>query len=222
MPNKNPPTNTGVAGLIELMNILRSQDGCPWDLEQTHQSLIEYLIEEAYEFAEAVDENNREAMKEELGDVLLQVVFHSKIGQEHSTDPFDIDDVAEIIKNKLIKRHPHVFENDSKLTSSDVKDNWEVIKKKEKNRTSVTEGLPKALPALMHAEKLINRVENFDKDLKQVEITDEVKLVENQITDEEKVGQFLLSFVAKCHEKGIDAETALRKAIANYRKDLES
>lgn len=222
MPNKNPPKNTGVAGLIELMNILRSQDGCPWDLEQTHQSLIEYLIEEAYEFAEAVDENNREAMKEELGDVLLQVVFHSKIGQEHSTDPFDIDDVAEIIKNKLIKRHPHVFENDSKLTSSDVKDNWEVIKKKEKNRTSVTEGLPKALPALMHAEKLINRVENFDEDLKQVEITEEVKLVENQITDEEKVGQFLLSFVAKCHEKGIDAETALRKAIANYRKELES
>ncbi|NBO79567.1 MAG: hypothetical protein EBV27_08095, partial [Actinobacteria bacterium] len=75
---------------------------------------------------------------------------------------------------------------------------------------------------LMHAEKLINRVENFDKDLKQVEITEEVKLVENQINDEEKVGQFLLSFVAKCHEKGIDAETALRKAIANYRKDLES
>ncbi|MFM9095856.1 MAG: MazG family protein [Actinomycetes bacterium] len=197
MPNKNPPTKTGVAGLIELMDILRSVDGCPWDLEQTHESLIEYLIEEAYEFAEAVEENNREAIKEELGDVLLQVVFHSKIGQEHKTDPFNIDDVAEIIKNKLIKRHPHVFESDSKITSNDVKDNWEVIKKKEKNRTSVTEGLPKALPALMQAEKLINRVENFDKNLKQVKIIDSVKLVEHEIADEEKVGQFLLSFVAK-------------------------
>ncbi|MFM9130523.1 MAG: MazG family protein [Actinomycetes bacterium] len=222
MPNKNPPTKTGVAGLIELMDILRSVDGCPWDLEQTHETLIEYLIEEAYEFAEAVEENNREAIKEELGDVLLQVVFHSKIGQEHKTDPFNIDDVAEIIKNKLIKRHPHVFESDSKITSNDVKDNWEVIKKKEKNRTSVTEGLPKALPALMHAEKLINRVENFDKDLKQVEIIDSVKLVEHEIADEEKVGQFLLSFVGKCHEKGIDSETSLRKAITSYRKELES
>ncbi len=222
MPNKNPPTKTGMAGLIELMDILRSVDGCPWDLEQTHESLIEYLIEEAYEFAEAVEENNREAIKEELGDVLLQVVFHSKIGQEHKTDPFNIDDVAEIIKNKLIKRHPHVFENDSNLTSKDVKDNWEVIKKKEKNRTSVTQGLPKALPALMHAEKLINRVENFDKDLKKVAVNDSVKLIENEIVNEEKVGQFLLSFVSLCHEKGIDTETALRKAIANYRKELES
>ena len=99
---------------------------------------------------------------------------------------------------------------------------YNIEKKKEKNRTSVTEGLPKALPALMHAEKLINRVENFDKDLKQVEIIDSVKLIENEIADEEKVGQFLLSFVAKCHEKGIDAETSLRKAISSYRKELES
>lgn len=221
MPNQNPPTKTGVAGLIELMDILRSSNGCPWDLEQTHESLIEYLIEESYEFAEAVEENNREAIKEELGDVLLQVVFHSKIGQEHKTDPFNIDDVAEIIKNKLIKRHPHVFESDSNLTSKDVKDNWEVIKKKEKNRTTATQGLPKALPALMHAEKLITRVENFDKDLKKVEIIDSVKQLENEINNEEKVGQFLLSFVSLCHEKGIDAETALRKAITNYRKELE-
>lgn len=222
MPNKNPPTKTGVAGLIELMDILRSSDGCPWDLEQTHESLIEYLIEESYEFAEAVDENNREALKEELGDVLLQVVFHSKIGQEHKTDPFNIDDVAEIIKNKLIKRHPHVFENDSNPSSKDVEDNWEVIKKKEKNRTSVTDGLPKALPALMHAEKLISRVENFDKDLKKVEVNNSVKEIEKDIINEEKVGQFLLSFVAMCHEKGIDAETALRKTINIYRKELES
>ena len=222
MPNKNPPTKNGVAGLIELMDILRSSDGCPWDLEQTHESLIEYLIEESYEFAEAVDENNREAIKEELGDVLLQVVFHSKIGQEHKTDPFNIDDVAEIIKNKLIKRHPHVFESDSNLTSKDVEDNWEVIKKKEKNRTSVTDGLPKALPALMHAEKLISRVENFDKDLKKVEVNNSVKEIEKDMINEEKVGQFLLSFVSMCHEKGIDAETALRKTINIYRKELES
>lgn len=222
MSKKNPPTRNGVAGLIELMDILRSADGCPWDLSQTHESLIEYLIEETYEFAEAVEQNDRESLKEELGDVLLQVVFHSKIGQEHKTDPFNIDDVAEIIKNKLIKRHPHVFEEDSNKTKEEVKENWEVIKKKEKNRTKVTEGIPKALPALMHAEKLINRVENFDQNLEKVRILDSVKLIDNELVDEEKAGQFLLSFVAKCHEKGIDAETALRKAITSYRSKLES
>ncbi len=222
MVKKNPPTKSGVAGLIELMEILRSNEGCPWDLAQTHESLIEYLIEETYEFAEAVEVNDREALKEELGDVLLQVVFHSKIGQEHKTDPFNIDDVAEIIKNKLIKRHPHLFEDDNFQTKEEVKDNWEIIKKKEKNRTNVTQGIPKALPALMHAEKLINRVEKFDNNLEKVEILESVKLIENEIVDEEKVGQFLLSFVAKCHEQGIDAEAALRKAITSYRSKLES
>ena len=105
--------------LLEVMDRLRSPGGCPWDADQTHQSLIKYLLEESYEFVDAVDENDREAMREELGDILLQVYFHSRIAQEHATDPFGIEDVAKGIADKLIRRHPHVF------SDLQVKDNDE-------------------------------------------------------------------------------------------------
>ena len=222
MSKKNPPTKNGVAGLIELMDILRSGGGCRWDKEQTHESLIEYLIEESFEFAEAVDSKDRKAIREELGDVLLQVVFHSRIAQEDESDPFNIDDVADVITKKLVKRHPHVFDSQNEVTFSQVEENWELIKKKEKNREKVTDGLPKALPALMHADKLITRVKSFDKNLKPVNSNKNVDLIEKDLHDEEKVGEFLLSFVSKCNEKGIDAEGSLRKAINNYRKELEN
>ena len=98
--------------LAEVMNRLRSPGGCPWDAEQTHQSLLKYLLEESYEFVDSVDEDDRTAMREELGDILLQVYFHSRIAQEHPTDPFDIEEVAKGIADKLIRRHPHVFGDD--------------------------------------------------------------------------------------------------------------
>ncbi len=211
----------GVAGLIELMDLLRSKDGCPWDNEQTHQSLIEYLLEESYEFAEAVESGNRQAIREELGDVLLQVVFHSKIAQEHLQDPFNIDDVADVITNKLIKRHPHIFSDSKDLTSLEVENNWEMIKQKEKSRTSITDGVPVAMPALMHADKLITRVKSVKDEIAQVKETQLVNDVKKDLNSEAEVGQFLLSFVAMCNERGIDSESALRKAISQYRDEIK-
>lgn len=221
MAKHNPPSKNGVAGLIELMNILRSKDGCAWDKEQTHQSLIEYLLEESFEFAEAVETGDRKAIREELGDVLLQVVFHSRIAQEDKTDPFDIDDVADVITNKLVKRHPHIFGDSGELSKEQVEANWEQIKQKEKGRTSITDGVPVAMPALMHADKIITRVKSVDKKFAQVANSPQVEILAKEIQDEEEVGKFLLSFVAMCNEKGIDSESALRKAINRYREEIK-
>ena len=126
--------------LVEVMDRLRSPGGCPWDAEQTHESLVKYLLEESYEFIDALGEGDREGMREELGDVLLQVYFHSRMAQDHPTDPFSIEDVAKLIADKLIRRHPHVFP-DATLHSrvenrhtlpTDVKARWEAIKQQER------------------------------------------------------------------------------------------
>ena len=122
--------------LVEVMDRLRSPGGCPWDAEQTHQSLIKYLLEESYEFIDAIETDDRAGMREELGDVLLQVYFHSRISQDHPTDPFTIDDVAGAISDKLISRHPHVFENLEVSGTDEIIENWEAIKAREKGRTS--------------------------------------------------------------------------------------
>ena len=134
--------------LLEVMDRLRSPGGCPWDAEQTHQSLIKYLLEESYEFVDAVDADDRAAMREELGDVLLQVYFHSRIAQDHPTDPFSIEEVAAGIADKLIRRHPHVFGDVQAETSDEVLQNWEKLKAAEKNRSSATDGVALAQPAL--------------------------------------------------------------------------
>jgi XTP/dITP diphosphohydrolase len=221
MAKHNPPSKSGVAGLIELMDILRSKDGCAWDQEQTHQSLIEYLLEESFEFAEAVESGNRAAIREELGDVLLQVVFHSRIAQEDKNDPFNIDDVADVIINKLMKRHPHIFSDLGDLSKEQVEANWEQIKQKEKGRKSITDGVPIAMPALMHADKLISRVKSINENIAPITKNKEISQIENELNSEAKVGQFLLAFVDMCNEKGIDSESALRKAISNYREEIK-
>ncbi|MCU0296628.1 MAG: MazG family protein, partial [Candidatus Nanopelagicales bacterium] len=123
------------------MDRLRSPGGCPWDAEQTHESLVQYLVEETYETIEAIDADHRDGLIEELGDLLLQVVFHARIGQE-SDDPFDIDDVAGGIADKLIARHPHVFGEAPAETAEDVEAAWFERKRQEKGRTSVTDGVP--------------------------------------------------------------------------------
>ncbi len=124
--------------LVEVMDRLRSPGGCPWDAEQTHQSLIKYLLEESYEFIDAIETDDRAGMREELGDVLLQVYFHSRIAQDHPTDPFTIDDVAGAIADKLISRHPHVFENLEVSGTDEIIENWEAIK-------AVKRGAPRPL-----------------------------------------------------------------------------
>jgi tetrapyrrole methylase family protein/MazG family protein len=134
--------------LKEIASILRSENGCAWDKEQTSRTLKPYLIEEAYEVYDAIDEDDPENLKEELGDLLYQIYSHSQIASEYGL--FTLDDVAEAITEKLIRRHPHVFGDDGKATADEVKEKWEKIKKKEKShRESILDGVPKGMPALL-------------------------------------------------------------------------
>lgn len=183
------------------MDRLRSPGGCPWDAEQTHESLLKYLLEESYEFSDAVHSGNRDAMREELGDVLLQAFFHSRIAQEHPTDPFTIDDVAFGIAQKLKNRHPHVFGDVKVSGSQEVLDNWESMKAAEKGRTSALDGVAMAQPALPLTEKLIYRAEKYGVDL---------HLPEEERLSAEQVGDALVKIIAAAHASGVDAENALR------------
>ena len=193
---------TGLEHLRDVMDRLRSPGGCPWDAEQTHESLLKYLLEESYEFSDAVHQGDRAAMKEELGDVLLQVFFHSRIAQEHPTDPFDVDVVAEAIAQKLIGRHPHVFGDVKVSGSQEVLDNWEAIKAQEKGRTSALDGVAMAQPALPLTEKLIYRAEKYGLDL-------QLDKSEGTLTADQ-VGDALVRIISAAHQSGIDAENALR------------
>ena len=196
--------------LREVMHRLRSPGGCPWDAEQTHESLLKYLHEESYEFSEAVDEKDRTAMREELGDVLLQVYFHSAIAQEDPEDPFSIEDVAKGIADKLISRHPHVF-TDSPVTFDDVLENWENQKREEKGRTSATDGVPVAQPAMDLAAKVIYRADKYGYSLP---VAHPVTI--DSDTDEVKLGELLLGIIDQAQSLGIDTESALRVATKSY------
>ena len=205
--------------LVEVMDRLRSPGGCPWDAEQTHESLVKYLLEESYEFIDCVDAKDREGMREELGDVLLQVYFHSRIAQDHPTDPFSIEDVARAIADKLIRRHPHVFEGLQVSGTEEIIDNWEEIKAKEKGRTSALDGVALAQPALPLVEKLLYRAEKYKVN---IELT---KYQSNKPATEESVGEALASIIAWARDNEIDPENALRlygRQIAEQIKRAES
>ena len=201
--------------LVEVMNQLRSPGGCPWDAEQTHESLLKYLLEESYEFVDAVHSGDRTDMKEELGDVLLQVYFHARIAQEHPTDPFSIEEVAGGIADKLIRRHPHVFAGVEVRDADEVLANWEEIKKQEKGRTSALDGIAMSQPALPLIEKLLYRAEKYGVELA---VPKEVNVVGD--ADESAVGQALLAVIAWAHSNGIDAEAALRKEAAKLSQQI--
>ena len=202
--------------LVEVMDRLRSPGGCPWDAEQTHESLIKYQLEESYEFIEAVEKGDRADMQEELGDLLLQVYFHARIAQEHPTNPFSLDDVARTVADKLISRHPHVF-GDTKVSSSEeVLANWEKIKNAEKGRTDFDAGVPIGQPALPLAAKLILRAEKNDlptPQKSQPEVADADK--------ESALGSALLSLISWAISEDIDPESALRKAALKYRDSIK-
>ena len=205
--------------LVEVMDRLRSPGGCPWDAEQTHESLVKYLLEESYEFIDSVDAKDREGMREELGDVLLQVYFHSRIAQDHPTDPFSIEDVARSIADKLIRRHPHVFEGLQVSGTEEIIENWEEIKAKEKGRTSALDGVALAQPALPLVEKLLYRAEKYKVN---VELT---KYQSDKPATQESVGEALASIIAWARENEIDPENALRlygRQIAEQIKAAES
>jgi XTP/dITP diphosphohydrolase len=189
------------------MDKLRSPGGCPWDAEQDHASLLKYLLEESYEFIESVEVNDQSAMQEKLGDLLLQVYFHSRIAEEHESTPFNIEDVAKGIADKLELRHPHVFGDKKDLSSYQVLENWEKQKAVEKGRKSAIDGVPVGQPALPLVAKLLYRSEKFDHQLK---IEEPIKLDPNINSDQ--FGELLIGIIAQAVKIGIDPEAALRNA----------
>ena len=202
--------------LVEVMDRLRSPGGCAWDAEQTHESLIKYLLEESYEFIDAIETDDRPGMREELGDVLLQVYFHSRIAQDHPTDPFSIEDVARAIADKLISRHPHVFENLAVSGTDEIIENWEAIKAREKGRTSAIDGIAMAQPALPLVAKIFYRAEKYKVDL------DVPQYESEQEVNEKSVGEALASVIGWAHENGIDPENALRAQAREMIRQIQA
>ena len=215
-----------VYDLVEVVKVLRSDEGCPWDREQDHKSIRKDFIEETYEVIEAIDTDNAVLLREELGDVLLQVAFHAEIENEKKC--FDLDDVANDVCVKLIHRHPHVFGNVQADTSEKVLVNWEKIKSEEKERKTVTDKLraiPPMLPALMRAEKVGKKASCFDFPdadsvmLKVREETDELEeamSIGNKEKIEEEMGDLLLSVTSLCRKLKIDPEIVLNKATDKF------
>ena len=156
--------------LVSVMDRLRSPGGCPWDAEQTHRSLVEYVVEEAYELVEAIENEDDEGIREELGDLLLQVVFHARIAEEKVAKPWNVDDVAQGIVDKLIRRHPHVFDAvyEGQTARSGVEREWHVQKAREKGRDSVVDGIPEGLPALMRVGKVEQRSASLQGQLPEI------------------------------------------------------
>jgi XTP/dITP diphosphohydrolase len=202
--------------LVEVMDRLRSPGGCAWDAEQTHQSLIKYLLEESYEFIDAIETDDRAGMREELGDVLLQVYFHSRIAQDHPTDPFSIEDVAGAIADKLISRHPHVFDNLEVSGTEEIIENWEAIKAREKGRTSAIEGIAMSQPALPLVSKILYRAEKHNVPLTLNSYHSECEV------NEKSVGEALASVIAWAHENGIDPENALRAQAREMIRQIQA
>ena len=193
--------------LREVMDKLRSPGGCPWDAEQDHESLLKYLLEESYEFIEAVENKDRTSMQEELGDLLLQVYFHSRMAEEDADNPFNVEDVAKTVTDKLIRRHPHVFGGTKVESSSEVLENWEAQKATEKGRTSIIDGVPLAQPALPLAAKVFYRMNKLNFEL---EVDKPTKISEQ--LNQDQFGDLLLGLIAQAVDLGIDPEAALRTA----------
>ncbi|GGT26134.1 nucleoside triphosphate pyrophosphohydrolase [Streptomyces chromofuscus] len=187
--------------LVQVMDRIRAE--CPWSSRQTHQGLAKYGIEEAYELVEAIEDGDRDELREELGDVLLQVVFHARIAEEDPDAPFSIDDVAATIVAKLIHRHPHVFGEETASTPEEVKEHWLRTKAQEKRRTSVTEGIPLHQPGLALAAKLASRVRTAGLDVPP--------------PPGEGIGYELLTLAIRAEAEGVDPEAALRAAARAYR-----
>jgi MazG family protein len=210
--------------LEKLMTQLRSKNGCPWDKRQTHKSLKPYLLEEAHETLDAIDSGNPDHLREELGDLLLQVVFHAQLAKEKAK--FNLQDVAKTIGDKLVRRHPHVFGKSSRRIS-DINRKWEELKRQEKpERKSALDGLPQSLPALLRAQRMHEKItkhiptrdRKLEKDLVTTWKSFRSSLKGSKFEKERASGEFLLAFARLAQAEGLHAEMALRQASAKFEK----
>jgi XTP/dITP diphosphohydrolase len=192
---------------VRVMDRLRSPGGCPWDAEQTHASLARYLLEETYEVLEAIETDDPQLLREELGDLLLQVLFHARLAEDEP-DPYSIEDVAADLVAKLVRRHPHVFGDADPSDAAAVNERWEQQKVVEKGRTSAVEGVPLAQPALALSAKLVARAARAGLD------------VAPESGDE--IGERLFAVVQDAVANGIDPEGALRATARAYRAAIQS
>lgn len=201
--------------LIAVMARLRGAGGCPWDAEQTHESLVKYLIEETFELVDAIESGSREELIEELGDVLYQVLFHSDIAASASEGAFTIEDVAAHMTAKMVSRHPHVFGDETAETADDVVAVWDEVKAREKaHRTSILDGIPQGMPSLALADKVLGRAEKAG-------------VLEGgssavAVADEEELGGLLLAIVASARTQGLDAERALRSTLRSLQDEIRA
>ena len=202
----------GLLELVAMVGRLRAPGGCPWDADQTHESLVQYLVEECWELIDAIESGSREEMIEELGDVLYQVLFHADLAAHTPGEAYDIDDVARHMTAKMVARHPHVFGDREAETAADVVAFWDDLKASEKpHRTSVLDGVPQGMPALALAQKLLGKAG-------QVGIEREGTLA---VETEAELGDALLALVATARREGWDAERALRERLRALRSQIQ-
>lgn len=207
--------NSPVEHLVQVLDQLRSPGGCPWDAEQTHASLARYLLEETYEALEAMDQGDLGSLREELGDLLLQVVFHARIAQE--TDPtFSLDSIAQGVVDKLVRRHPHVFTDLVVTSSEELEANWAKVKQEEKQRDSVTDGVPLAMPALQLATQLIYRARKSGVIAGDQQVKEDLRNVIGEVT-QENIAALLVATVELAREVDIESESVLRAEMMRYR-----
>ena len=206
--------------LIAVLEKLRAPGGCAWDAEQTHESLVKYLVEETYELVDAIERGNRHEMIEELGDVLYQVVFHSDIAAHTPGENFTLEDVAANMTAKMIGRHPHVFADSSQKealniqSGSDVSGMWDELKKADKGgRTSVLDGIPQGMPALALADKVLGKAEKLG-------LIDADAPGALALSNEEELGGVLLAIVTSARLNGLDSERALRTVLRELQDEI--
>jgi NTP pyrophosphatase (non-canonical NTP hydrolase) len=209
------PAGARLLDVVAVMDRLRSPGGCPWDAEQTHASLRGYLLEEAHEAYDAIVDDDAAAMREELGDVLLQVVFHARVAAEAAPGRrFDVDDVARDLVDKLVRRHPHVFGDAGPRDVAQVEAGWEEIKKAEKQRRSPTEGVSRSQPAASWGAALVRRAGRAGLPVPAP--------AELSATSPEELGERLLAVVTAAEERGWDVEDALREAVRRFAGELDA
>jgi MazG family protein len=230
VPSGDVPSSRGGTMLLDLVRVmarLRGPGGCPWDHEQTHATLARHLLEETHETLEAIDADDRDRLREELGDVLLQVVFHAQIAADD--DAWDVDDVAEGIVRKLVRRHPHVFGDVTVSGSDEVLVNWERIKADEKGPSGVEDDIPPTLPALARAAKVQRRAAGWGFEWRSAdsamnalrEEVDELARAADADEVEAEIGDVLFATAAVARKFGVDAESALRRTTSRFAERYE-